>query len=53
MTGEEFKKLRIKKGFKKRPALADFLSCSTEAIKKWERGERRVNKMAIKRLRSL
>lgn len=53
MKGEDFKKLRIKKGFKKRPQLAEFLGCSSEAIKKWERGERRVNKMAVKRLRAL
>lgn len=53
MKGEDFKKLRISKGFKKRPALAAFLGCSADAIKKWERGERKVNRMAVKRLRSI
>ena len=47
MTGDEFKRLRLSKGFKKRPQLAAYLECSTEAIKKWETGLRRVNPIAI------
>lgn len=53
MKGEQFKKLRIKKGFKKRPALATFLGKSPETIKKWENGERRVDPTAVKLLRTL
>lgn len=53
MNGEQFKRLRIKKGFKKRPALAKFLGKSPETIKKWERNERRIDNMAIKLLRAL
>lgn len=40
--GERFKAKRLRLGFKTRPAVSIYIGVSADAVKKWERDERRV-----------
>ena len=52
MNGEAFRKLRIRKGFKERRDLIDFLGCYTiDAVRKWETGKRSIPMMVVDKLK--
>jgi DNA-binding transcriptional regulator YiaG len=50
MTGDEFKKLRIKLGYKTRPMIASEIGVSWETVKKWETGKTTLPEYAAKAL---
>jgi len=58
MNAGQFKKMRLRKGYKKRRELADAMtanktSCSVEAIRKWETGRRGISAFVEAALRAL
>ncbi len=51
MKGNEFKKWRVKLGFKIRDEVATYIGVSYETVTKWERDERPVPQYAINALK--
>jgi len=50
MNGEEFRQLRVRKGFLTRQSLAEWLSVSYWTIQRWETGTRPVRSYAVSAL---
>ncbi len=53
MTGEDFKRIRLNLGFKRRRDIAEVMGVGVTAVQKWEAGKRSIPLYAARKLREL